>query len=339
MSGSDGFETSAGKQVQWADHGEAGKERKEINDHGFRTASRGISTANSSGTAKSRADTAIETLFAVDLESQRTSVRRPKSTAVDERTVLFCGLKLSLEDYMRAQDAKMGHLAGYVMSGEHANDSQLDVSKDTDCESPVLFSPVMTSPLSQRRGARLQRRTSRAQGVVIDKGSSSEEEIDYDTIEFGILQGDAAEAEVDESKTVKEEVVFSRVSSTASVKELKKRHRKKVGHRAGSKTCEFDRAPSADPNSIERAPSSGSQTLESRETGPSSQRRVNGTVETAPRYETGNMKIAALEKAMVVEKVEAFDSSLVVDYDAEEFQKIFELDLEGADEGVVKKIR
>ena len=57
--------------------------------------------------------------------------------------------------------------------------------------------------------------------------------------------------------------------------------------------------------------------------------------EAALKLESGNVKIAALEKAMTIEKVEAFDSSLVVNYDDEQFQKTYELDLDGADEGII----
>jgi hypothetical protein len=87
----------------------------------------------------------------------------------------------------------------------------------------------MSSPLSHRRGARIQRRESRKEGIVVEKGSSSQEEMDFEQIEFVILHGDAAEAVVDDMlfSMKKEEAVISRVSSTESVKkEMKKRKKK-----------------------------------------------------------------------------------------------------------------
>lgn len=330
---------SASKQVQWADSSPRGGGDGDTGKDGFRAASRGVTTAGSSGTAKSRADTAIAALFAADLDDDDdggddggasrqdlgSSARRPTTSVLDERSVLFCGLTLSVDDFVRARAAKMGQAAQYSISEETRASMAGSVAK---AESPALFSPVMSSPLSQRRGARLQRRESRKVGIMVDKGSSSEEEVDYDQIEFGILQDDAAEAVVDESNTVKEAAVFSRVSSTESVKkEMKKRKKKKPGQRGpASNQGEFTRVPSTDSQTFERAASADSHS--------DAAVRMTGA-EAALKLESGNVKIAALEKAMTIEKVEAFDSSLVVNYDDEQFQKTYELDLDGADEGII----
>jgi hypothetical protein len=102
----------------------------------------------------------------------------------------------------------------------------------------------MSSPLSHRRGARIQRRESRKEGIVVEKGSSSQEEMDFEQIEFVILHGDAAEAVVDDMlfSMKKEEAVISRVSSTESVKkEMKKRKKKKPGPRGAAKPDDFNR--------------------------------------------------------------------------------------------------
>jgi hypothetical protein len=368
---SEAFErrTSAGKQVQWADSsgsdGGNGDVRKDKD--GFRAAS---GRAGRNDTAKSRADTAMETLFASDdgdddnhggggaasRQDLGSSARRPKTTVLDERSVLFCGLTLSVDDFVRARAAKTGESKEYSVSQERkaflaetrdpiakssvsrmaesqvssvsqeCKESSVSRMAEAKVDSPPMFSPVMSSPLSQRRGARIQRRESRKEGIVVEKGSSSEEEMDLEQIEFGILQGDVAEAVVDEGSMKKEEAVFSRVSSTESVKKEMKKRKKKPGPRRASMPDDFNRVPSTDSQTFERAASADSENEDAAVRRPRSS-------EAALKLEAGKVKIAALEQAMTIEKVQAFDSSLVVNYDDEQFQKIYELDLDGADEG------
>jgi hypothetical protein len=89
---------------------------------------------------------------------------------------------------------------------------------------------------------------------------------------------------------------------------------------------DFNRVPSTDSQTFERAASADSENEDAAVRRPRSS-------EAALKLEAGKVKIAALEQAMTIEKVQAFDSSLVVNYDDEQFQKIYELDLDGADEG------
>ena len=155
-------------------------------------------------------------------------------------------------------------------------------------DSPPMFSPVMSSPLSQRRGARIQRRESRKEGIVVEKGSSSEEEMDLEQIEFGILQGDVAEAVVDEGSMKKEEAVFSRVSSTESVKKEMKKRKKKPGPRRASMPDDFNRVPSTDSQTFERAASADSENEDAAVRRPRSS-------EAALKLEAGKVKIAELD--------------------------------------------
>ncbi len=366
---SEAFErcTSAGKQVQWADSSGSDGGNRDVRKDGFRAAS---GRAGSSGTAKSREDTAMATLFASDngdddnhgggsaasRQEVGSSARRPKTTVLDARSVLFCGLTLSVDDFVRARAAKTGESKEYSVSQEtraiivetrdpiakssvsrmaesqvssvsqESKVSSVSRMAEAKVDSPPLFSPAMSSPLSQRRGARIQRRESRKEGIVVEKGSSSQEEMDFEQIEFVILHGDAAEAVVDDMlfSMKKEEAVISRVSSTESVKkEMKKRKKKKPGPRGAARPDDFNRVPSTDSQRFERAASADSENEDI----------AARSSEAALKLEAGKVKIAELEKAMTIEKVQAFDSSLVVNYDDEQFQKIYELDLDGADEG------
>lgn len=267
------------------------------------------------------------------------SERRPFTGAAvtDQGGVVFCGHQFSIEDFMRAREAREGQLEAYKVSENFlANEGQ---EHKATSDSPNLNSPVGVSPLSQRRGARLQRRASRAQGEIVEKADSSEDEMDFSQIEFGILQGDSAEVHIDETQTIEaDELMFSRVSSTESVtkKEMKKRKKKKRGHHAGE---EFERVASADSQASKASSTRSLKGAALRVSAalafqrrPSFERKSSGVMEGAPRELTGNMKIAALEKDMIVEKIEAADSSIQLSYDDENLQKTYELDLDGADE-------
>ena len=249
--------------------------------------------------------------------------------------MVYCGHKFSIEDFLRAREAKDGQLEAYNVSENVASNGS-----DEKAESPSINSPVTVSPLSQRRGARLQRKASRAQGETVEKADSSEDELDFNEIEFGILQGDSAEVHIDETQRIEaDELRFSRVSSTESVttkKEMKKRKKKKRGPHPGE---DFERVASAD-SQVSKASSSRSlkgaalrvSAALAFQRRPSFERKSSGGPENAPRELTGHMKIAALEKDMIVEKIEAADASIQLSYDDESLQKTYELDLDGADE-------
>jgi len=380
---SDFFERrpSAGKQVQWAD-AKMADEKGDGGGHALGATTKGTAppkdtfgaairgtTARSSATAKSRANTAIDALFATEDANSATEDaihRRPWSlTEHDPASVIFCGLRLSIDDFVRARGAKTGQVATYSVSKQVA--AEPETIEMIEEHEPVLFSPVVSSPLSQMRGARLQRRASRAEGLPVAVDGSSDEDLDFAQIEFGILKGDAAEVHINESAGLQPatEVLFSRVSSTESIsskKELKKRvlKKKKTGH--ASKAGEHDKhdrefvrvASSVSQGTpCKLAPSFGRRPLSQPQPPPFEHIHprtltpthactgADGTVAPslprasgveAPQDLTGNMKIATLEKDMTVQKIVAADASIQVSYDDASLSKTFVLDLEAADE-------
>ena len=83
---------------------------------------------------------------------------------------------------------------------------------------------------------------------------------------------------------------------------MKKRKKKRTGQRGAAKHGDFDRVPSTDSQTFERVASADSHKTA----------RMAGGAEAAIELESGNVKIAALEKAMTIEKVEAFQGSFKV---------------------------
>ena len=331
----------------------------------LRTASGCGTTTSSSATAKSCAATAMELLFPDEEPAARFSRDEiTKSNAMtriwtlatasspcrpftvcfpDEETgvVQCCGIKLSVEDFLRAQKAATGELEKYKGYSEKRN------AGDANCEveSP-LSSPSGCSPISRKRGQRLQRRLSRARGLSVE-GESSDEEMDVNQLEYQILDSDAAEVLIDEEElqfhraaSATEEAAFTRFASDESVKsatkmEMKTRKKKNRGHHAKTEEA-VARASSGESqaSTASRMLIAGKRVKNALKlTRAFSSSRTSSTagLEIAPRELTGEMKIAALHEDMKIEVIEAAESRQTI-AEADLPTKTFDLDLDGANE-------